>query len=146
MGEGKTVGLSGVGHLILFEVSLDNKASWKGFSGMQVQGGSIKSYLKEGDLLVWIAYSGGLNSKYFNFAKAIRDAGVDVITCFTPDPRGPVDNDGLVPVAHIDQSWAIGDAEVPIPAPPGRMAPISGLNSVLIQRMLDDEVAARVHQ
>jgi len=144
MAEGKTVGLAGVGHLILFEAELDNRAPWKGFSGMLVQGGGLKSQLKEGDLLVWIAYSGGLNSKYFNFAKAIREAKLDVITCFTPDPRGPVDNGGITPLAHIDQSWAIGDAEVPLRCPPYKMAPISGLNAVLIQRMLDDEVAARL--
>jgi len=144
MAEGKTVGLAGVGHLILFEAELDNRAPWKGFSGGLVQGGGLKSQLKEGDLLVWIAYSGGMNSKYFSFSKAISDAKLDVITCFTPDPRGPVDNGGITPLAHIDQSWAIGDAEVPLLCPPYKMATISGLNAVLIQRMLDDEVALRL--
>ena len=144
MAAGQTVGLSGVGHLILFETQLDNKAPWKGFSGMLVQGRRLKSLLKPGDLLVWIGYSGGVNSKYFNFAKAIHNAELEVITCFTPDPRGPVDDDGITPLAHIDQSWAIGDAEVPLPLPPGKMAPISGLNQVLIQRMLDDEVTNRL--
>ncbi len=53
---------------------------------------------------------------------------------------------GLVPLAHIDQSWEIGDADVPLRGPSRKMAPISGLNAVLIQRMLDDEVATRLSQ
>lgn len=144
MKAGKTVGLAGVGHLILFEAELDNQAPWKGFSGVAIQQGQTVPFLKPGDLLMWIAYSGGLNSKYCNFASAIKKSQLDVISSFTADPRSPVDNGEVKPLAHIDQTWAIGDSEIPLPCPPGRMAPISGLNSVLIQRMLDDEVAARL--
>ena len=144
MNQGGTVGLAGVGHLILFEAELDNKVPWKGFSGMEVQGGKISTKLKAGDLITWIGYAGGLNSLYFDFAKALHGAKLDVISCYAPIPGEPPLLNAVKPLAHIDQSWKVGDAEIEIPASPGRMAPISGLNAILIQRMLDDEVADRI--
>ena len=48
--------------------------------------------------------------------------------------------------AHIDQPWLLGDAEVPLPCEPKRMAPVSGICRTLIFRMLDDEVAARLQE
>ena len=66
----------------------------------------------------------------------------DIITTYAPCEQsyGTVSN----VLAHIDQSWVLGDAEVPLPCPPGKMAPVSGINGVLLFRMLDDEVAKRL--
>jgi uncharacterized phosphosugar-binding protein len=143
MKAGGTVGLSGVGHVTIFELlEKDMKAPWKKFQAVNLEKTAFKTNLKRGDLLVWIGYM-GINSKYSDFAGYINEVGPDLITCYAPQPTesyGTVSN----VVAHIDQSWVIGDAEVPLPCPPGKMAPISGINGILLFRMLDDEVAARL--
>jgi len=141
MADGRTVGLSGVGHVILEEVKMETKAPWKGFQAVGSARTAFKTNLKPGDLLVWIAYV-GMNSKYDDYRKYIAEAKVDLVTSFAPDP---VFAKGAPRArAHIDQCWRLPDAEVPIPYQPGSMAPVSGVNAGLIVRMLDDEVAARL--
>lgn len=145
--EGKRVGISGVGHIINDEVKRDMKAPWIGFQSAGYVRGKrniFKQYLKPGDLLVWIAYI-GLNSRYTDYGKYIRDAGVDLITSFAPDPDNPQINETGA-IAHIDQCWVKGDAEVPLPCHPWKMAPISGINSALILRMLDDTVFQKIQK
>jgi uncharacterized phosphosugar-binding protein len=142
MKAGGTVGVSTVGHVTIFELlEKDMKAPWKRFQAVNLEKTAFKENLKRGDLLLWVGYM-GINSKYADFARYINEPGADVITCYSPQKEsyGTVSN----VVAHIDQSWAWGDAEVPLPCPPGKMAPISGINGVLIFRMLDDEVSARL--
>ena len=144
MAEGKRVGLSGVGHVILDEVHRDTKAPWVAFQAVgavSVRHNGFMDYLKPGDLLVWIAYM-GLDSKYTQFSKYIKEAGVDLITSFAPDPDPEINKTGAL--AHIDQCWQKGDAEVPLPCEPWKMAPISGINAGLVLRMLDDEVSSRL--
>jgi len=85
----------------------------------------------------------GINFRYADFARYINEPGADVITCYSPQKEN-YDTVSNV-VAHIDQSWAWGDAEVPLSCRPGMMAPISGINGVLIFRMLDDEVSERLN-
>lgn len=142
MKAGGTVGVSTVGHVTIFELlEKDMKAPWKKFQAVNLEKTAFKENLKRGDLLLWVGYM-GINSKYADFARFINEPGADVITCYSPQKEsyGTVSN----VVAHIDQSWAWGDAEVPLPCPPGKMAPISGINGVLIFRMLDDEVSGRL--
>jgi hypothetical protein len=141
MGAGKTVGLSGVGHVILTEVKDDLKCPWKGFQAVGSVKTAFTSNLKPGDLLVWIAYA-GMNSKYDDYGRYIADAKVDLITSYAPDPVWAANPPPTL--AHIDQCWKLPDAEVPIPYKPDAMAPVSGVNAVLVLRMLDDEVAARL--
>lgn len=140
MAQNKKVGLSGVGHVIIDEVKKDLKAPWTPFQAV----GYIRSrrnifvrYLQPRDTLVWIAYI-GLNSKYHDYGSRIKQAGVELITSFAPDPDDPTINE--TGIAHIDQCWKKGDAEVPLPCHPWKMGPISGINSGLILRMLDDSV------
>ncbi len=147
MVEGKRVGVSGVGHVIVDEVKRDLKAPWIGFQAV----GYIRSrrnifsrYLQPGDLLVWIAYI-GLNSKYDNYGAKIKESGVDLITSFAPDPDNPSVNETWA-IAHIDQCWKKGDAEVSLPCHPRKMAPVSGINSGLIFRMLDDVVSEKLEK
>ena len=141
MNAGGTVGVSGVGHVILDEVKTDMKAPWKGFQAVNAVSTAYKKNLRPGDLLVWIAYV-GMNSAYDDYAKYIKEAGLQLITCYAPDKEwGEYPTDVL---AHIDQCWQLPDAEVSIPLFPEKMAPVSGINSGLILRMLDDEVAARL--
>ncbi|HON05650.1 MAG TPA: hypothetical protein P5065_06610 [Candidatus Ratteibacteria bacterium] len=144
MAEGKRVGISGVGHVIIDEVKRDLKAPWIGFQAVGQVGrrrNAFSKYLQPGDLLVWIAYI-GLNSKYVDFGRYIKEANLELITCFAPDLDDPSVN--KTGIAHIDQCWAKGDAEVPLPCHPWKMAPVSGINSGLILRMLDDSVSKKL--
>ncbi len=143
---GRDVVVAGVGHLITGEQNKEYRAPLHGRHFAQVNRGELKRDFKPDDLLVWIGYSGGVNSVYHDFAKRIAEADLDVITCYTPDPRRDTPDLGNIrtPLAHIDQSWSIGDAEVLMAVPPGHMAPISGINAMLILRMLDDEVVQRL--
>jgi hypothetical protein len=143
MRAGGTVGLSGLGHVILEEVKLDTRAPWKAFQAV----GSVKTAytanLKPGELLVWISYC-GMNSAYDDYAKYIAEARVDLVTSYAPDPEWS--KDAPKALAQIDQCWKLPDAEVPIPVYPHAMAPVSGINQGLVLRMLDDEVAKRLAQ
>ncbi|NQU09756.1 hypothetical protein HQ590_03125 [bacterium] len=145
MAAGDTVGASGIGHLVIFELlEKDTQAPWKGFQTVNLLRTAIKENLKQGDLLFWVGYM-GINSRYDDYAWHINEVGPDVITCFAPQQQtdyGAVSN----VVAHIDMQWDWGDAEVPLPCPPGKMAPVSGVNAVLLYRMLDDEVAERLRR
>jgi uncharacterized phosphosugar-binding protein len=139
---GRQVGLSGVGHLILHETrEEDFKCNWIRFRG---RGKSFANHLAPGDLLVWIAYM-GMNSAYHDYGKHIREAGLDLVTSYAPPPADyQYTGDTGEPLAHMDQCWEIGDAEVPVPGTPDRMAPVSGINRALLIRMLDDAVAERL--
>jgi len=141
MAAGETVGLSALGHLIIFEVMEDDaKAPWKQFFG--IHGNDIfERTMKPGELLVWIAYM-GMDSAYASYGERIEKAKVDLITSYAPplEPAAPPARQ----LAHIEQPWEAGDAVVPLPCEPGSMAPASGIISTLIFRMLDDEVAARL--
>jgi len=150
MKAGKKVGVSGVGHIIIKEAKTDLRSPFVGFQAVNLHKKAFTQHLDPGDLLVWIAYI-GQNSAYVDFGKYIAEAKVELITCDAPPPgedyAGPPIIDHPSPVhavARIDQSWKIGDAEVPIPYKPGRMGPVSGLNAGLILRMLDDTVSERL--
>lgn len=141
MAAGRKVAVSGTGHLFPFEMRLNTRAPWQPFNAIFLAKTAFKENLKEGDLLYWVGYL-GVNSKYEDYAGAIRETKTDVIVSVAPD-KDPANN-GPWALAHLDQSWTLGDAEVSIPCPPGRMAPISGINATILFRMLDDEVATRL--
>jgi len=90
---------------------------------------------------VWFSFK-GLSTPFEDYGKYIRQSGADIITCFVPD-ENPANNapEALV---RIEQSWSKWDAEVEVPCPPGRMAPVSGLNQGLLYRMLDAAAAERL--
>jgi uncharacterized phosphosugar-binding protein len=142
MRAGGTVGLSGVGHIIMDEMFKENKTPWKAFIATRSVQTAYKTNLQPGDLLIWMAYC-GMNTAYEDYGKYITEAGLRVITCYSPDPTWATPPTAPQ-VAHIDQSWDLPDAEVSIPLFPYSMAPVSGINATLILRMLDDEVAERL--
>lgn len=145
LNRGRKVVVSGVGHLITGEQGLDHKSPFEGRHSGHVKRGELARDFEPDDLLIWIGYSGGPNSLYTNYGKLIEESGLNLVTSHTPDPRlEEADMGKLTPLAHIDQSWSIGDAEVRMSIPPGHLAPISGINAMLVLRMLDDEVAARI--
>lgn len=141
MAEGRTVAIAGMGHVILAEVKCDNRAPWLGFRAVNQLEIAFRTHLRRDDLLVWMTYC-GMNSRWDDYAKPIADTQADLITCYAPDL---VWGSNAPPtLAHIDQSWELPDADIPIPVLPHVMAPISGLNGTLLMRMLDDAVADRL--
>lgn len=138
LAQGGRVGMVGMGHIILEEVKVENRTPWIGFRAVGISNIAIKAYLRPGDLLVWMSYN-GMNSAYEDYAKSIADAKVELISCYAPDPEWSKNPPPTL--AHIDQSWKLPDAEVPIPVFPDYIAPVSGLNVTLLLRMLDDETA-----
>lgn len=155
---GRTVQLSGSGHIANYEILRDDfKERYKAIHSTKVGSG-----LTNGDLLVWFGYMG-----YVGLMKTggvdrlteLKQAGVDVVLCEPPLPSASntapeilalVDDTVLFKaptpspiIATIDQAWGMPDAEVSIPWPPGRMAPISGVNALLLLRMLDEQVVFR---
>jgi hypothetical protein len=97
----------------------------------------VRENTQPGDLVVYFGYI-GIDNAYYAHGAWFRAAEVKLITSFIDNPFNPDDRapDALV---HIPQSWAFGDAEVAIPFPPGKMAPMSVINQLLLFRMLDDK-------
>jgi uncharacterized phosphosugar-binding protein len=161
--EGKRVFLSGTGHAANYELTHpDYHERYTTFYGSQIT--HVKEGFRRGDLLVWFGYMGCVGLKDAKTGTDcladLRDKGVDVVFCEAPVPAATntapdvlalVDRTVLraLPtpspvVAIVDQSWSMPDAEVPIPWFPNRMAPVSGVNALLLLRMLDEAVAARL--
>jgi hypothetical protein len=134
------VKVSGIGHVIMSEMMHGHKSGMKGFMPSDVKT-SFAENLKAGDLLFWIGYI-GMDSRYADYAGAIRATNADLIVCLSPDTDPSLN--GPWAMVTIEQTWELGDAVVPMPVPPGRMGPISGINGTLLMRMLDDEVVERM--
>jgi hypothetical protein len=104
----------------------------------------IKEKMTPDDLVVFFGYVGISNPSYDHGAW-LKDAGRRVIASFVPDDANPANNADFA-VARIDQSWKVGDAEVAIPFPPGKMAPMSVVNQLLLFRMLDEAVVEKMEE
>lgn len=161
MRQGHTVHLSGIGHTVQYEIlKNDARTKWTTIHPSLLKR-TLETF-RNGDLFVWIGYMGliGLESKELSLLPYLQGKGVDAIICEAPLPDAgntPPDLLSRVAwdilhrppspspiVATVDQRWALPDAEVPIAWAPGRMAPVSGVNALLLLRMLDDEVARRL--
>lgn len=138
MKSGRQVGIAGCCHAFGEEVLSDHISGFKAFENPYGDTGVFKENLAKGDLLVWFSYVGMID----NVDKRINDADLDKITCYVSSPN-PLDN-ASNSLAHIEQNWSGTDAEVEVPFPPKRMAAVSGLNQILLYRMLDERVAARL--
>lgn len=135
---GRQVGVAGLGHPIIVECTNELKSRMKGICAFGNLPQAFSDALKPGDMLVWIAYD-GLDSKWADYGRHIREAGLDLIVSYaawTPPPDDPRVK------AFIPQFWSGADAEVTIPVPPYAMAPVSEISRCVILRMLDAEVAA----
>jgi hypothetical protein len=104
---------------------------------------AFREKLKEGDLLVWFGYV-GVSTPYEDYLGAIREAQLSLVTSYVKD--GNANNNAPEALAHIEQHWSPPDAEVPVTFPPGRLAPVSGLDQGLLYRLLEDAVDKRLVQ
>ena len=141
MNSGRTVGITGTGHMILYEFNKDMLAPWKPFDAAGQSATAFKKHLKPGELVVWIG-DVGVTSPVEDFSKRIVEAELQLISSSIRDPHWSKGDPPLL--AHIDQCWERPDAEVPIPIFPHKMGPVSAQAAGLIMRMLDDAVASRL--
>ena len=150
---GKKVFVSTSTHIMLNEMDKNNKTPWTPLFLLRNTADVLAKNTKPGDLLFWLSFNGvsiwyypedGGPTKLWNdFDTPLRASKVDLITCFARDPLHP-ENNGQGALAHIEQDWTYGDAEVPVSFLPGRIAPISGLYQSLLYRMLDDVTSAKL--
>lgn len=156
--QGRSIQMSGSGHIVNYELlRSDLKGPYKGLHSSKVGMG-----LTNGDLLVWFGYMGHVGLMKTGGVDRLTDlgkAGVDVILCEAPAPdarnTAPDILARVAPgilfaapspspiIATIEQAWGMPDADVDIPWPPRRMAPVSGINALLLLRMLDEQVVLR---
>jgi uncharacterized phosphosugar-binding protein len=140
-------------HIMLGEMDRNNRTPWTALFTLRNMGDVLAKQTKPGDLFFWLGFNGvsiwhfpdntGPSKLFIDYDRPLREAKVDLITCFAHDPLHP-ENNGQGAIAHIEQNWNFGDAEVPVPFPPGRIAPISGLYQSLLYRMLDDAASAKL--
>jgi hypothetical protein len=109
--------------------------------GVPTREDDVRAKTQPGDLLLFFGYI-GLNSRYYSHGTWFRNAGLRLVTSFVSDPNP--DNNAPDALVHIPQSWEIGDAEVPLPFPPGKMAPVSVINQLLLFRMLDEMISRKL--
>ncbi|MCX5660482.1 MAG: hypothetical protein NTW19_12275 [Planctomycetota bacterium] len=102
---------------------------------------AFKNNVGPGGLILWFGYV-GMSTPYEDYGGAIRAMGVPFVACCVPEPGTA--NDPADAAVRIDLSWRPPDAEVELPFPPGRMAPVSGIEQGLTYRLLEEAVAARL--
>ena len=139
MRAGRTVGLTGVGHMILYEFDKDTRAPWKPFDAAGRSQIAFQKNLRPGELVVWIG-DAGVSSPVEDFSRFIKEAKLDLIASTIRDPERSRNDPPML--AHIEQCWKRPDAEVPIPIFPHKMGPVSAQAAGLTMRLLDDAVAA----
>jgi uncharacterized phosphosugar-binding protein len=140
---GKTVGIATCTHFLLQEIFENRRTPMKPFNVVWHSKTAFKENLKPGDMVVWFGYV-GVSTPYEDYEGAMRDAGLKLIGSFVPDADPANNAPGAL--SFITQHWTPPDAEVPLPFPPGHMAPVSGLDEGLLYRLLEDAVLARLHE
>ncbi len=141
IGAGKPIAMTGSGHLIKDEIRRDHRTPWNAFLPRGDMKALFDQQVGPGALVVWMTYA-GMDTPYRPYAEFFVQSGADLITSYAPAPE----HEQNLPkrLAHIEQSWALPDAVVPIPLFPDHMAPLSGISICLLLRMLDDETASRL--
>lgn len=151
--KGRKVFVSTSTHIMLNEMDKNNRSPWTPLFTLRNTAEVLAKATKPGDLFFWLSFNGvsiwyypddhSPTALWIDYDTPLRAAKLDLITCFSRDPLHP-ENNGQGALAHIEQQWEFGDAEVPVPFPPGRIAPVSGLYQSLLYRMLDDLTVAKL--
>lgn len=136
--DGKPVRAATCTHFLKDEIGRDLQSPIKSF---RPYGKGFESNVRPGDLLLWMAYI-GMDTANVEHSAGIARCGADLIACYVPD-KNPARN-ATNALALINQPWEFGDAEIAIPFPPGRMAPVSGIIQALQYRHLDESIARRL--
>ena len=151
---GKTLWATSFTHVLDGEVFCDNLSPIKAFRGISCgeHGETFTQNLKPGDLLLFFG-EWTLNIPWRDYLKLIRSTGADYIVSYRvgTEPTEPYEGvadfyDQKVNDAQmvLEQQWPFDNAAVPIPFPPGNMAPVSGVYVCLQYRMLDEKIAGKL--
>ena len=139
---GQRVGLTAWTHCIPFEMYHAMQSPFSAFDCWNYTT-AFKANMQPGDLVVFFGYSG---MKYPpNVDGLIHEAELDLIPSYRPVIEDPSLN-ASDPLVELNQHWLLGDAEVPLPFAPDKMAPMSVIDGLLIMRMLDEAVKQRRDQ
>ena len=141
--DGGRVGISTCTHLLFDELYHNRRTPMIPITAVRRSETAFREKLKRGDLLVWFGYV-GVNTQYEDYLKAIREADVSLVTSYVTDANA--NNNAAEALAHIEQHWSVPDAEVPVAFPPGRLAPVSGLEQGLLYRLLESAVEKNLAQ
>jgi len=135
LSQGEKVGLTAWTHCIPMEIFHAVMSDFTPFT-CWTPATDFKDNMDPSDLLVFFGYCGMVVPP--NADTLIEEAGCDVLPSFrtVADPS----KNAPYAVERLDQHWRLGDAEVDLPMEPGRMAPISVVDGLLIFRMLDEAV------
>ena len=142
---GGRAGVAAATHILLSEIFHDNKSPWKPFNVVWHATTAFKENLSTNHILVWFS-AVGISTPLEDYNKYIKETGVRCITCFIKDPSNATNNDTGRTLHHIEPAWRLPDSSVEIPFPPGKMAPVSGINQGLLYRMLDETVSEELAQ
>jgi hypothetical protein len=151
---GKTLWASSNTHVLDGEVFVNNLGPIKAFRGIScgANGETFTQNAKHGDLLLFFG-EWTINIPWTDYLKIIRQAGADFILSWRVgvEPTEPYEGkadfyDQKVDDAQmvLEQNWPFENAAVPIPFPPGKMAPVSGVHVCLLYRMLDEKIAGKL--
>lgn len=141
-------------HLLNAEVAWDVKSPMQGFiipdEGAEQ---TVLNHVKPGDLLFFFG-EWSLNLPWMDYLAMIRKAKVDYIVSYRPatDKMEPFpdaqvnsyDFDTHDALMVLEQHWPFENASAPIPFPPGKMAPVSGVYVGLQYRMLDEAIVGEL--
>jgi hypothetical protein len=139
---GGRVGVSTCNHLLLDELYHNRRTPMIPITAVRHSEAAFRE-LKRGDLLVWFGYV-GVNTQYEDYLRAIREANLSLVTSYVTDANA--NNNAAEALVHIEQQWSVPDAEVPVAFPPGRLAPVSGLEQGLLYRLLEAAVEKNLAQ
>jgi len=150
---GRSVCAASITHALDFEVTLNLKSPLKAFGIPDADRvGAITKNVKSGDLFFFFG-EWTMNLPWADFLAIIRSTQADYIPSFRPgnEPMEPFsgpadfyDRNVKDAVMILEQHWPFENAVVPIPFPPGKMAPVSGVYVSLMYRMLDEAIADRL--
>jgi hypothetical protein len=139
--EKKTVGVCATAHYASGDIGYGIKSPFKPFHVID-RPKSVKENLKKDDLLLFLT-DWQLNCPWFKYVDMVRGAKVHYIAWLhrsVQDSDEPYDD----ALARIRLDFTPGDAAVPVPFPPGKMAPVSSIEIALIYRCLDQMVADKL--
>lgn len=138
---GGKVGVASCTHILSQEIMIDSRTPIKPFNVVWRSHTAFRENLAPGDVAVFFGYI-GVATPNEDYDTPMKELGLKRIVSFSPDTANPANNAPDAAV-HIDQHWALPDAEVKIDFAPGVMAPISGVDQGLLFRMLEDAVIER---
>lgn len=151
---GKKIWASSFTHALDGEVLENNKSPIGGFRGISCgeKGEAFTDNVKPGDLLFFFG-EWATDLPWFDYPKVIRKTRADyILSCRLG--KEPTESYKDKPNAYaprvkgakmvLEQPWPFENAVVPIPFPPGKMAPVSGVHVCLLYRMLDEKIAAKL--